>query len=491
MRGHRLARVAVGALALALIGASAACTTSTDGGSAGGAASPGVTDDAVKVGFQIVDTGSIGATQGFAGVNQGTYEVRAKGVQAIVDYVNQNGGLGGRQIQPTIKKYDGTQDSPEYAEAECRSFTQDTQVFAVLMEGQFQNNVRPCYRAASTVMLDQTLVAHDTQEFEQYSPYLWSPTVPEYSSYITSMIDVLKGSGFFNGATGVSVVAPDTEVTRRIATNVVLPKLNSLGLTKSATNYIDSSNIGSLGAGASAALTATQAAGLNRVMVIGGARILPVLFADPAVGDLDAKYTITSFDNPAFFIDNQNIFFPQRLVGMQGLGYMPALDLRKSTTEVFPDPTRPNEALCKQIVDNAGAAPPETFRENYRVVMQFCDSTLALKAAFDKLPKGTPVTGEGFRDALWGAGTGWSAATVPSGGWPANSYAGVSQGAGMYWNTSCVVPGAPGPGCYLYGTTSAPLTAAAAPPAGTVTTPAATPAAPTGTGTTTGTTTVP
>jgi hypothetical protein len=460
---QRSRRVLLGLLALTLAATSAACTSS--GGTDDAAPSPGVTDDVVKVGYQVVDLGALSSQLGFKTVDQGTYENRVKGIQAIVSYVNANGGLGGRQIEATIQQYSGPQDAPDYAEAQCKALTQDAQVFGVVMDGQFQNNVRPCFAASRTVMLDQTLIAQDTTAFEQFAPYYFMPTVPEYGSYILTELDVLKNqTDYFNGSSGVSVVAPDTEVTRRIVDSLVLPKLREYGLTNSAAQYVDSSNVGTLGAGATAALQATQAAGLDRLMVVGGARILPTLFADSLVRDLDARYTISSFDNPAFFVDNQDIFFPERLVGMVGLGFMPALDLRKNP-DPFPSPERPNEGLCKQIIDQAGAAPPEPFRENYRTVMQTCDSTLLLKAAFDRLPKGTAVTGATFRDAVWGAGPAWSGATVPTPAWPQGSYSGVSQGRGMYWDTACVVEGAPAPGCYLYGLPPTPLTPAAAVPA--------------------------
>jgi hypothetical protein len=463
MPATRPRRALLALLALILIGATGACTSS--GGVDDGAPSPGVTDDAVKVGYQVVDLGALSSQLGFRTVDQGTYETRVKGIEAIIAYVNANGGLGGRNLEATIQQYAGPQDAPAYAEAQCKALTQDAQVFAVVMDGQFQNNVRPCFAASRTVMLDQTLIAQDTTAFDQLAPYYYMPTVPEYGAYILAELDVLKNqTDYFNGSSGVSVVAPDTEVTRRVVDSIVLPKLREYGLGASTAQYVDSSNVGTLGAGATAALQATQAAGLDRLMVVGGARILPTLFADSLVRDLDARYTISSFDNPAFFVDNQDIFFPERLVGMVGLGYMPALDLRKNP-DPFPSPERPNEALCKQIIDQAGAAPGEQFRENYRTVMQTCDSTLLLKAAFDRIPKGSTVTGTTFRDAVWSVGSAWTAATVPTTGWQQGSYSGVAQGRGMYWDTACVVEGAPAPGCFLYGLPPTPLTPAAAVPA--------------------------
>jgi hypothetical protein len=473
---HLLRRPLIAALALALAATAAACTSSGD---SSGDQAQGVTDDAVSIGYQVVDLGALSDSLGIVTVNQGSYETRVKAIEAVVAYVNANGGLGGRTLQPVIQQYAGPQDAPDYAEAQCRALTQDSQVFAVAMDGQFQNNVRPCFKAANTVMLDQTLLAQDTRSFEDFAPYLFAPTVPEYSAFITTQLQVMGQAGFYNGATGVSVIAPDTEVTRRIVEQVVLPKLQGeYALPNSAVQFVDTSNIGTLGAGSSAALRETQVKGLNRVLVVGGARIEPVLFSDSLFAELDALYAISSFDNPAYFIDNTGSFEPSKRAGMLGLGFMPALDLRKNAEAVFPDPARPNEGLCKQIIDQAGAAPPETFRENYRTMMQFCDSTLLLKAAFDKLPKGSVVNATTFRDAVWSLGSAWTAATVQNQGWPANAYSGVVNGRGMYFDANCQVEGAPTPGCFLYGTPETPLTPQAAIPVETAPAPAPAPSAP-------------
>jgi hypothetical protein len=441
---------------------------------ASGTPSPGIDAQTVKVGYVIVDAGPLADRLGFKTVNQGTYENKVKAIQAVVDAVNANGGMGGRQIQPTFQKYDAQQDSPEYAESQCKALTQDTQVFAVVMDGQFQNNLRPCYAAARTEMFDQTLIPQDATSLNELAPFFWAPALPDYAAFAKAQVDVLNGAGYFNGSKGVKVVAPDTEVTRRIVEQTVLPGLQALGVPNSSVSYVDSSNPGTLGAGSSAALAAAQSAGQDRILMIGGARILPNLFADPLVADLDATYSISSWDNPAFFVDNQGFFVAEKLQGMAGLGFMQALDLRKDASAVFPDPARPTEVLCKNTIDAAGAAAPEGFRENYRITLQYCDSTLAMDAALDKLADGATVTPESFRDAMWSIGPAWTSAMAPSTGWPAGQYVGIGTARGMYFDPACVVEGSDGQGCYRYGTADIPLTAPpAATPAPGATTPAA------------------
>ena len=133
---------------------SGAAGSGGDASAAGGPAdqpSPGVSADTVNVGYLVVDIGEIAKNLGFKNVEDGGFDVTTKGIQAVVNYVNTNGGAGGRKLNPIIKPYTGQLDSPEYAEAQCRAFTQDAEIFAIAMDGQFQNNARPCYQSGDHV----------------------------------------------------------------------------------------------------------------------------------------------------------------------------------------------------------------------------------------------------------------------------------------------------------------------------------------------------
>jgi hypothetical protein len=446
----RLGAVVVSLLVLA--GGAAACS---DQGSAG-VTGQGVTDDAVKVGFIAVDIGALSNSLGFVNVEDGGYPTVSKGIQAVVDYVNANGGLGGRRMEATIKPYDATQDTPEYAESICKSFTQDVGVFAMIFDAQFQNNARPCYRASNVLMLDQTLVAHDTTELEQFAPYLWTVSNPELNAFLNTQLAVLRDAQWFSGSTGVGIVYPDTEVTRRASQAVVAPYLAGLGITNVKQYAIDSSNIGTLGASTTAAVTNATKDGVDRIVTVGGTRILAVMLAQPEVAQLNAKYSVSTYDSPAFFVDNPSTIVAERRSGMAGLGFQGGGDARLGSGNVpFPDPANPQETLCKQIIDGAGATPPKTDRENYRVVFQHCDAALLLKAAFDAMPK-DQITAESFRDAVWGLGTSWRSALAYGSGWTSGSYTGAAVGRGMYWDDACQLPERE-QGCFRYGTGDVPF----------------------------------
>ncbi len=452
----------VGSLAaMALIATlTTGCGSQSDGPSGSGSsgagatdvaddASPGVTADAIKIGYLVPDLEKLQTTLGFKVPNYGGVPGITKQIQASVNAVNANGGLNGRMIVPVIKEYVGGNDSPEYAESFCNAFTQDDQVFAVVLQGQFQNNARPCYFARKTIMLDGTLIAHDQKEFEQFSPYLWSPTWPEYSGFLKTELQALKDQGWFSGSAGLAIVGVDNEVARRSIADVVQPFLSSANVIKSQTFFVDTSNPGTLGAGSSAALSGLANAGLDRVLIIGGARILPIMLSTAEATTTKAKFSISSFDSPLFLQDNPNTVASNTLPEMIGFGVVPAGDIRDDPAIPFPFPATPSQGLCKQIIDSARATPPDAVRPNYKAGLQYCDATLFLKAVTDKAPRN--LTAKAFRDAAWTLGDGYSSSLTFGGNFSVGRYAASSTGRVLTYDAvTCLNPVTGRPGCFLY-----------------------------------------
>ena len=75
-------------------------------------------------------------------------------VQALEDWVNANGGIGGRKLDAVFRLYDAPTDSPAAEEQLCNQITQDDKAFAVVLTGQYQTNARPCYAERQTLVLD-------------------------------------------------------------------------------------------------------------------------------------------------------------------------------------------------------------------------------------------------------------------------------------------------------------------------------------------------
>ena len=410
------------------------------------AQSPGVTDTSIKIGYYVGKVSTVGASLGFKQANYGDV---TKQIQAYAATVNANGGLGGRQIIPVIKTYDGSLDNPEYAESFCNAFTQDEQVFAVVFEGQLQNNVRPCYATRKTIMIDQGLLAKDQTEFERFAPYLWSPTFPEYGGYLKTQLQTLQSAGWLTGAKGVSIIGIDNDVARRQIDQSVIPFLASVGITNTQKFFIDTANIGSLGAGSSTALTGTANAGLDRVLVVGGGRILPIAVTTSEANDLvNVKWAISSYDSPLFLQDNPTTVVAATLDGMIGFGALPDGDIRDDPALPFPNPANTQEVLCKQIVDTAGVAPVSGLRTDYKSAFMHCDGTFFLKAVIDRAPKN--LTAGAFRDAAFGLGSTFRSSQTFGSLMSPGKYSATNVGRALYFDKTCDNPITKTKGCFRY-----------------------------------------
>jgi ABC-type branched-subunit amino acid transport system substrate-binding protein len=74
----------------------------------------------------------------------------------VVDEINEDGGIGGRQIEVRAKLIDGTA-GPEAGQAACLEMTQDFGAFAVIVAPAVGRDVTRC-----TAVTNQTLTVGAT-----------------------------------------------------------------------------------------------------------------------------------------------------------------------------------------------------------------------------------------------------------------------------------------------------------------------------------------
>jgi ABC-type branched-subunit amino acid transport system substrate-binding protein len=124
--GRSLWKVACVALVIASM---AIVASGTSAGAANGNLKDlghGVTKDKIKVGIAIIDYDSIADYVDFARGDQ------LETANVFVDYINDNGGVLGRQIDPVFKTYEPIPGRDPSPLALCTAWTEDDNVFAVL-----------------------------------------------------------------------------------------------------------------------------------------------------------------------------------------------------------------------------------------------------------------------------------------------------------------------------------------------------------------------
>ncbi len=465
MRARRSA--VVGVILAVSLAASACSTTKTSGGftatapagSVGGDSnpSPGVTDDAVKVGAIFTDVGEIGKQIGFTSDPMGNPDDQ---VRALETWVNANGGMGGRQLDLVPKVYVASTDSPQAEEALCRYWTQDEKAFAVVITGQLQSNARKCYAKGRAVMVDNASYPLDRQGYDQLKPFLWAPGIPVYEDFLPQWVASLTSQQFFDGAQRVGIISADSPVNRRAYETLLAPELESAGVPAQEIGYVDTLSVGSINGSLFQIAQSYQQKGVDRIMFLGGARLAALWPISSITVGLNAPYALSSYDNPVFFGRNPDLWtrlgFPQNpAVGSAGLSFQSGTDV---DDDQVPFPSTFAEQQCATIY--AGSGVQFATRSEARLPFALCDAVLFLKASLDRTPK--QVTPASFGAAAAGLGSDFQAASNYSTYLGSDRVGGPASARPMKFDNACACLKFTGPEEPLGGVPSAPPTGSTA-----------------------------
>jgi len=347
----------------------------------------GVTATEVRVGFIVVDQRKLGATLGFESPDSGDVDAQ---IEALAAEVNRTGGVAGRELVPVIRTYEALTDSVANEEKLCRAFTEDDRVFAVVLMGMFQETARPCYASKQTLMLDQTLYPIDQQEAEELAPYLYQPSLPEYGQLLAGLADAMQAEDFLTPSTKLGIVGIDTAQNRRVVEQQLLPRLRQLGADPVDTQWVDPTSSATLQAGQNQAVLSFKEQRIDRVVVVGGSRLLAFLLTITIPQKYFPAFAVTTFDNPEFVAVRN----AEALKGSLGISVLPGSDINSKELEF---PFSPGEQRCIDVLADAG----HTFaaRENARQATLYCDAVFLLQRAFADAD-GDPVTAAAFMERV-------------------------------------------------------------------------------------------
>jgi hypothetical protein len=184
--------------------------------------SPGVTDEAIKVGVTYVDTASLVAS----GLNYDLGDHEAV-YTALFDQINADGGINGRQIEPVFAAIDPTSPSP--AEEACVKLTEDEDVF--LITGFFLADAVTCPVAThATAVVGGEMTPQRLEQAE--APWLaWLADTDQPEAVVRAFDE----AGELDGNVAVYTASRDEEAMN----DHVLPVLDELGITPVETGIMD------------------------------------------------------------------------------------------------------------------------------------------------------------------------------------------------------------------------------------------------------------
>ncbi len=165
----------------------------------------GVTADSIKLGFAVVDYECIAP---FIDYNHGDQDAA---IDAAVEYINDNGGVLGRSIEPVKRVYcpiDPT--APNGAQAACAGFTDDDEVFAVLgVFIDFSGEAQLCL----TRDKDTIHIGHELEQrwIDESPPGLMLTPDITAEKRIDVLLNLLDQEGTLAGKTVAVITDQDTE----------------------------------------------------------------------------------------------------------------------------------------------------------------------------------------------------------------------------------------------------------------------------------------
>jgi hypothetical protein len=182
---------------------------------------PGVTDDTIRLGITYVD---LDAIREVVDLDQGDYEAT---YQALIDDINDAGGIHGRTIEPVFAAVNPIGTAP--AEEACLRLTEDDDVFAAI--GFFQDDQVLCYLEGHETAVLGGVATQARTERANAPWYSTEGSAESDAKAIAAMAD----AGELDGRVGVfGSVLSETQTN-----DVVLPQLEELGIEPVDTAILD------------------------------------------------------------------------------------------------------------------------------------------------------------------------------------------------------------------------------------------------------------
>lgn len=386
----------------------------------------GLTADTINVGFvKLGSFRALGDSLGFS--TSATGDVDGQ-INSIVNFINANGGVAGREIRATIREYKQEEASPANENTICTALSQDSESWAVVLQGQIYQSTRVCYANEKVTTIDPSPFTFDDDLFAQLAPYYWNPSYPSYDVVAKNLVPELSAQKFWDpvatrGETAATeiklgVLYFNYDSARRVLETDLEPALAAIGRKVDSRYEVNGSNAGTIQAGLSDAVTAFQTDNINRVVFIGGSPLAPFFFLNADNRGYAPRYGMTTIDAPRNTSEQQ---WKDQMLDAVGIGFNPVNDVFDDK-HAFPS-NNPTEKLCLDIM----AAEGHTFekRQNAQSGLAYCEALLLLDAAGD-------ATGINLSHTTWAAaaeqlGGSYTAATSLGTAFEAGRHAGGSQ----------------------------------------------------------------
>lgn len=358
----------------ATAGAGASGATGTPRGPAGSSA-PGAgaagaaAAEPLQIGFEYIEA----FDASFIGANAESTDFGdpVPATTRIVEWVNENGGIGGRPVEPIFHgtRVETTSFAQQAQEA-CAKFAEDNHAFAVVsgFVGGAAGLLLPCLADHGVALMAQDRSTYDDVTMAEFPSYLYMVGRMSMTRWAGMYIDGLTEQGYFDGAT-VGVAYFDTPEFRR-AMEQVRPRLAAHGAAAveevAISFFADPAGLSGVASQLQSAILRFRTAGVTHVLLVDYAGTLAFLFIPQAESQsYRPRYGFNTANNPGLQALN---YPPEQLAGSVAVGWNPRDD------GVTQDPTNAAAQFCTDIV-GVPRLPTDS--------LGHCDALMTMRAALD------------------------------------------------------------------------------------------------------------
>jgi hypothetical protein len=359
-------------------------TQSTTDGAGGHATSDAsLTPSTFKIGLQYsANANAALAAIGSKGVKGDPKQIN----NAVIDWINRHGGIGGRRAIAAYNNLDATASPAAESQSACTQWAQDNHVqFAVPTSAVEDNNLmRACLGRAGIPALYGNLFTQTLDSSFAANPLWFEPNNPSLDTYAKTYVAGLDAQGFFDSGK-VGIVYYNQPPFSTALNRVLLPALKKAGVATPFTFAANINGVSDLASGTTQMASAVlnfHSRGINRVM-----------FFEPWVGYF-AFLTVASTQgyHPLYGFSSQEAINVARqlgllpatqLVGSYLVSWFPAADIGNPTHYLGP-----RLKLCQSIFRKAQVAIPNYTSDatGYIGALVDCEDLLLVWEAYKNAP---------------------------------------------------------------------------------------------------------
>jgi ABC-type branched-subunit amino acid transport system substrate-binding protein len=341
----------------------------------------------IRVGFPGADVTAIFAAFGKA--DDAPSDVWA-GTKALIKYINDHGGIGGRPISPVFHNVDATGDAATEAQKACQDFTQDNKV-DVVVDGLGSAPLATCLEHAGIADFGTTNWLPDAADLAK-APNWMIPTAMRIDRQIKGLLEASVASGRLKKGDKLGVMVEDCPYGHRTYDNIVVPFAKQLGVTvsqssvKCLTNLVQ--DLAPVTNDVQRATLAFSSTGVNHVIALHVAEAFLVsnFTQNAKQQNYFPKYLVTSNAYPWQNSQSQATIKidPSALPNMSGAGYLPLLDIGGNYKASGAQ--KAAQDICTKIdPTQAGAKDLDAYEKPFRQNLFFsgCGGLFIVKATIE------------------------------------------------------------------------------------------------------------